>query len=120
MGQSYRDLEVWQKAMNLVVECYRSTEQFPKSEMYGLTSQLRRAAVSIPANIAEGQGRQHLGEFIQFLAIANGSLTELETHIQIAQRLEYLENNVAKQLLLQTDEVARMLKGLSKSLKSKG
>jgi len=83
--QSYRDLQVWQKSMDLVTECYRATQQFPKTEIYGLTSQLQRAAVSVPANIAEGQGRQHTKEFIQHLSIAYGSLAELETHLQIAQ-----------------------------------
>lgn len=91
MIQSYRDLFVWQKAMDLVVAYYGATEQFPKTEIYGFTGQLRRAAVSIPSNIAEGRGRQHLSEFIHFLHTAQGSLAELETQIQIAQRLNYIE-----------------------------
>jgi four helix bundle protein len=89
--KSYRDLEVWQKAMAMVVECYKITKQFPKDEIYGLTFQLRRAAVSIPANIAEGRERQHTREFVQHLSIAYGSLAELETHLQIAQRLNYID-----------------------------
>lgn len=111
-SRSYKDLVVWQKAMNLVVDCYRFTEDFPKSEMYGLTNQLRRAAVSIPANIAEGQGRQYDAEFIRFLYIAYGSLSELETHIEIAQRLNFLGKEKANNLLEQAAEVGRVLNGL--------
>ncbi len=79
--KSYRDLKVWQKAMDLVVMCYQTTKKFARSEIYGLVSQLQRAAVSIPANIAEGRERQHSKEFIQHLSIAYGSLAEVETHI---------------------------------------
>jgi four helix bundle protein len=82
--QSFRDLVVWQKAMELVVECYRITRSFPDAEKFGLTSQMQRAAVSIPANIAEGRERGHLKEFIRHLGIACGSQAELETHIEIA------------------------------------
>ena len=96
---SYRDLDVWQKAMNVVVECYKITKTFPKSETYGLSSQLQRAAVSIPANIAEGRERQHKKEFIQHISIAYASLAELETHIQIAERLNFLDKKKANQLL---------------------
>ena len=117
---SYRDLEVWQKAMRLVVECYKVTKEFPKHEIYGLSSQLQRAAVSIPANIAEGRERQHRKEFLQHISIANGSIAELETHIQIAERLSYLDKNQAKCLLDQTAEIGRMLNGLRNSLKKKG
>ncbi len=88
--KSYRDLEVWQKSMDLVVVCYQITKEFPKNEIYGLSSQLQRAAVSIPSNIAEGRHRQHSKEFLQHLSIAYGSLAELETHIQIAERLHYI------------------------------
>ena len=102
--------------MDLVVECYQITKDFPKSEIYGLSSQLRRAAVSIPANIAEGRERQYTKEFIQHLSIAYGSLAELETHIQIAERLNYLDINKVKQTLEKTAEVGRMLNGLRKSL----
>jgi four helix bundle protein len=114
--KSYRDLEVWQKAMDLVVECYRITNKFPRSELYGLTSQLRRAAVSVPSNIAEGRERQHTKEFVQHLAIAYGSLAELETHLQIAQRLNYLDSRQVRQVLEKTSEVGRMLNGLRRSL----
>ena len=118
--KSYRDLEVWQKSMDLVVECYQITKKFPKAEIYGLTSQLQRAAVSIPANIAEGRERQYTKEFLQHLSIAYGSLAELETHLQIAQRLDYLDMNHLKQMLDKTAEVGRMLNGLRKSLEKKG
>lgn len=116
---SYRDLLVWQKAMDLVVGCYRLTEGFPKSETYGLSSQLRRAAVSVPANIAEGQGRESIKEYLHHLSIANGSLMELETHLLIAGRLRYAEDRELTPLLAQTSEVGKMLTGLIKSLKAK-
>jgi len=118
--KSYRDLELWQKSMDLVVECYQITKKFPKAEIYGLTSQLQRAAVSIPANIAEGRERQYTKEFLQHLSIAYGFLAELETHLQIAQRLNYLDMNHLKQMLDKTAEVGRMLNGLRKSLEKKG
>ena len=114
--KSYRDLEVWQKAMDLVVACYQITKKFPKNEVYGLINQLQRAAVSIPANIAEGRERQYSKEFIQYLSIAYGSLAELETHIQIAERLTYIDMNQLKKLLDKTAEIGRMLNGLRRSL----
>ncbi len=119
MGSSYRDLEVWQRAMDLVVACYGLTKQFPPSECYGLAGQLQRAAVSVPANIAEGQARQYTKEFLQHLAIANGSLAEMETHIQIAERLGYIKGCVVRETLSQSDQVARMITGLRKFLKSR-
>jgi four helix bundle protein len=88
--KNYKDIVVWQKAIELVIEIYRVTAHFPREEMYGLTSQLRRAAVSIPSNIAEGQGRATKGEFIQFLGHARGSLCEVDTQILIARRLGFL------------------------------
>src|SRR5690606_24522123 len=88
--QSFRDLLVWQKAMNLVTEVYQLTQQFPKEEMYGLSSQIRRAVVSVPSNIAEGHQRG-TKEFLQFLKIAKGSLAEVETQLEIALRLNYLQ-----------------------------
>jgi len=117
--KSYKDLEVWQKAMVLVVKCYQITKGFPKSEVYSLTSQLQRAAVSIPANIAEGRERKYSKEFIQHLSIAYSSLAELETHIQIAQRLDYISSIVTKQLLEQTAEIGRMINGLRKSIEKR-
>ena len=94
--QSHRDLKVWQKSMDLVVECYRQTDQFPKSELYGLTSQIRRAAVSISSNIAEGKGRRSTGSYLYSLNISYGSLLEVETQIEIAARLNYLTDASSK------------------------
>ena len=85
--QSYRDLKVWQQAMDLAEKCYRLTRQFPKDELYGMTSQVRRSAASVAANIAEGHGRNSRGEYIQFLRVAQGSLKELETHLILAVRV---------------------------------
>ena len=116
---NYRDLEVWQKAMTLVVMCYKVTERFPKTEMYGLSCQLQRAAVSVPANIAEGQGRSHTREYIHHLAIARGSLLETETHLQIAERLGYIDKPSLPPLLDRTAEVGRMLNGLMQALNRK-
>ena len=118
-GKSYRDLDVWREAVDFVAECYRMTRAFPKGEVYGLTSQLQRAAVSIPANIAEGQGRQHEREFLQHLAIAYGSLAEVETHIQIARRLEYVEGEKENQMLERAAQIGRMLNGLRKSIEKR-
>lgn len=117
--KSYKDLEVWQKAMELVVSCYQITRNFPKNEVYGLASQLQRAAVSIPANIAEGRSRKHSKEFVQYLSIAYGSLAELETHIQIAQRLNYIDSDKEEQILDKTAEIGRMINGLRKSVEKR-
>src|SRR6266852_1521512 len=114
--QSYRQLIVWQKAMDFVAEVYRVTRTFPKEEMYGVTSQLRRAAVSIPSHIAEGQGRQTTGEFRQFLGHARGSLLETETQILLSERLEYLGHKETESLIAQAAEVGRILNGLMNSL----
>lgn len=102
--------------MDLVAETYRLTRKFPKEEVYGLTSQLRRAAVSIPSNIAQGQGRRGAGEFKYFLRLALGSTMELETQVMIAERLCYLEPSSAKEVLRATAEVGRMLNGLMNRL----
>jgi four helix bundle protein len=118
-GKSYRDLDVRKEAMLLVVEWYRMTETFPKSETDGLTSQLRRAAVSIPSNIAEGQGRQHEREFLQHVAIAYGSLAELETHIQIARQLGYVDAETEGAMLERSGRIGRMLNGLRKHIEKK-
>ncbi|HQR35998.1 MAG TPA: four helix bundle protein [Blastocatellia bacterium] len=115
--ESYRDLLVWQKAMDLVVECYKFVSELPKNETYGLISQVQRSAVSIPANIAEGQGRDHLGDYLRHLSIANGSLKELETHLLLIERLGYRPENDAAPLLIKCNEVGKMLSGLSKSLR---
>ena len=114
--RSYRDLVAWQKSMSLVSHIYRCTQVFPKAEIYGLTAQLRRAAVSVPSNIAEGQGRLSTGEFKQFLGHARGSLLAVETQILIAQDLGYLQPDDAKELLSQSGEVGRVLNGLITSL----
>jgi len=102
--------------MELVVECYQITKSFPKHEVFGLAGQLQRAAVSIPANLAEGRARQHTKEFIQHVSIAYGSLAELETHIEIAKRLGYIAANTAVELIDKTSTIGRMLNGLRKSL----
>jgi four helix bundle protein len=114
--QHYRELKVWQAAMDLAVQCYQATRGFPKDEMFGMTSQIRRAAASIPANIAEGQGRRHTKEFLNFLGTARGSLTELETHLLLSQRVNLLKDKDAAPLLSLADEVGRMLSGLRRSL----
>jgi four helix bundle protein len=117
--QSYRDLVVWKKSMALVLNVYRCTQAFPKIETYGLTSQLRRAVVSVPSNIAEGQARLSTGEFKQFLGNARGSLTEVETQILIARGLGYLDPTQSDCLLGDAAEVGRILNGLLVSLPSR-
>jgi four helix bundle protein len=118
-SRSYRDLEVWQEAIDLVVCCYRLTEGFPENEKYGLAGQLQRSAVSIPANIAEGQGRQYDKEFLHHLSIAYGSLAEAETHVQIARRLRYIDSETENRILERTGRIGRMLNGLRKSVQSR-
>ncbi len=112
----YRDLIAWQKAMDLVEMLYRASANFPREELYGLTSQLRRAGVSIPSNIAEGQGRFSTNEFLHFLSIANGSRNESETQILIAERLGYVDNQTCARVLSLSAEVGRLVSGLVKSL----
>lgn len=116
MGASYRDLLVWQKSIDLVVAVYGASRVFPREEMFGLTSQIRRAAVSIPSNIAEGQGRLTRGEFRQFLGQGRGSLYELETQVEAAARLSFLPRHEADHLLRRSEEISRMLNGLLLSL----
>ena len=115
-AKNYRDLIVWQKAMDLVVAIYEVSRSFPKDETYALTNQVRRAAVSVPANISEGQGRDTSREFDHFLSIAHGSLRELETHIMIAERLNYITTATSNPLLEQAAEVGRLLVGLKNAL----
>ena len=117
--RNYRELIAWQKAMDLVEMVYRATEAFPKREIYGLTSQLRRAVVSIPSNIAEGQGRSTTRDFLNFLSIANGSLKEVETQILIGERLGYLDEFKSSELIAHTTEVSRVTSGLINALKRK-
>jgi four helix bundle protein len=112
----YRDLKVWQLAMMLAEETYRISKEFPKHEIYGLTSQLQRAAISLPSNIAEGQGRNSSKEFNHFLGIALGSLAELETQLLLSARLGYLNESTITHALRMADEIGKMIKGLQKSL----
>lgn len=114
--RSYRDLIAWQKAMDLVAEIYSSTQVFPKAEMYGLVSQLRRAAVSVPSDIAEGHARQSTGEFRQFLGHALGSVAELDTQILIGEKLGYLDADRSNNLLSRTREVGKIINGLIRAL----
>jgi four helix bundle protein len=116
MVRTFQDLVVWQKAITLVTEIYRVTQKFPKEEIFGLISQLRRAAVSVPSNIAEGQGRLSEKEFRQFLGNARGSLSELETQIIIAKNLGYLADPDFDNLSTIISEVGRVLNGLISSV----
>ena len=117
--KSYRDLTVWQKSIDLVIKCYQITSKLPKTEIYGLISQIQRAAVSIPANIAEGKGRNHLGDYTRHLSIANGSLKELETHLIIVERLAYLKQEEIEATLQKCDEIGKMLHHLIQKLNQK-
>ena len=117
-SRSYRDLRVWKEAVEFVKEVYVVTSRFPAIEIYGLTNQIRRAAVSIPSNIAEGQGRNSPKEFRQFLGIALGSIGELETQLIISEKIEYLSQNELSPLLTRLDDFRKMLKSLSNSLHS--
>ncbi len=118
MSGSYRDLRVWQQAMKLAVEIYRATESFPKQELYGLTSQIRRAAISVPSNIAEGKGRHTDREFSPSLFHARSSLLEVETQIELARELRYLKEEEAAALFKATTAVGSSLTGLINSLRS--
>ncbi|HEX7094089.1 MAG TPA: four helix bundle protein [Nitrospiraceae bacterium] len=113
---THKDLEVWKKAMDLATQVYSLTARFPKEELYGLTSQIRRTAVSIPSNIAEGAARHSRKEFIHFLHIASGSVAELETQLLLATRMGFISRDNP---LPQTEEVRKMLLGLLRSLKKK-
>ena len=114
--RSYKDLEVWQVAMDLAQACYKVTATFPREEIYGMTAQVRRAAASIAANIAEGYGRETTGSFVQFLRIAQGSLKELETHLSLAERVQLSKANELAPLLSQCERVSKMLRNLIRSL----
>ncbi|MBM3248542.1 MAG: four helix bundle protein [Candidatus Omnitrophica bacterium] len=117
--QSYKDLIVWQKSMELVEEIYKLTRSFPKSEVYGLVSQMRRAAITIPSNIAEGYRRKHIKEYIQFLYVANGSASELETQIDIARKLEETKDLNYLKCENLINEVLKMLTVLISKLETK-
>ena len=119
MSEKYKDLLVWQRAMGLVKSIYRLTKGFPREEIYALTGQMRRSAISIPSNIAEGKGRYSSADVNHFLVQARGSLYELETQILIATDLSYLDEDGAQELLAATDEVARLLNGLIRSFREK-
>jgi len=110
--RGHRDLIAWQKAMQLVTDIYRASRDFPKDEIYGLTSQLRRSAVSVPSNLAEGHGRTSRADFHRFIAQARGSLLEVETQLEIARNLGYLSHSAATALLSEASEVARIINGL--------
>jgi four helix bundle protein len=116
--QSYRDLIVWQKSMELAKMCYRVTKEFPKEELFGLTSQIRRAAASVAANIAEGNARNHTKEYLQFLSIARGSLAETETLLLLSENVGLLSNSHLQDCLAISDQIGRMLVALRRSLQS--
>ena len=116
--QSYRDLRVWQEGMDLAEMCYRLTQVFPREERYGMTSQVRRAAASIPVNIAEGYGRGSQGEYMQFLQIAQGSLKELETHLLLAKRVVLANAELLDLTLNQCETVGKILSSLIRSLQA--
>jgi len=115
-GGSYQELVVWQQAMDLAVGVYDITKAWPKEEMYGLTSQARRAAMSVPANIAEGYGREHRGSYLQFLRIAQGSLKELETHLLIADRIGIGEVRSLAPIMQMVESVGKLLRLLIRKL----
>jgi four helix bundle protein len=115
----YRDLLVWQKAMDLAEQCSRATRTYPNEEKFGLVSQIRRAAVSVAANIAEGHGRFHTKEFLNHLSMARGSLMEVETLLMVSLRVSLLNREVCDRLLAVSAEVSRMLSGLRKALEAK-
>ena len=117
--KSYRYLIAWQKAMDVVAEVYRLTDSFPPRERFGLTNHARRAVVSVPSNIAEGQGWGTTKDYIHFLRIARGSLQELETQLMIAQRLDFADAGMIEPLIARTTEVSRIVSGLINSLSSR-
>ncbi|MEN8126262.1 MAG: four helix bundle protein [Planctomycetota bacterium] len=116
--QSYRDLLVWQKSMTFVTEVYAITSKYPVSEQYGLTSQTRRSAVSIPSNIAEGYGRNSTSDYVRFLRVSRGSLYELQTQLEIAMNLKYISKDEFANTLSRSDEISKMMFGLIRSVES--
>lgn len=117
--RSYRDLIVWQKAMALAALCYTKTRTFPRSELFGMTSQIRLSATSVPANIAEGYGRENTGSSIHALRISQGSLKELETHVLLAQTVELMDQAAAEEILSLCEDVGKLLRPLIRSLQDK-
>ncbi|MDF1599866.1 four helix bundle protein [Mesorhizobium sp. YIM 152430] len=118
--RSYRDLRVWNEAMELAADCYRMTTSFPRDEMFGMTAQIRRAGASIPANIAEGYGRDSTGNYVQFLKTAQGSLKELETHVLLAAKVGLVPQERSAPLLERAETVGKMLRGLMRSIRPTG
>jgi four helix bundle protein len=116
--KSYRDLRVWKEAMELAVDSYALTKRFPRDEIFGLVSQIRRAAASVPANIAEGYGRDSPGSYVHHLKVAQGSLKELETHFILSGRVGLLDDASVAGCLERTDMVGRMLRGLIRSMRT--
>lgn len=114
--KNYQELISWQRAMDLVEDVYRASRDFPREEIYALTSQIRRAAVSVPSNIAEGQGRRSTSDFLRHLSIAYGSLREVETQILISRRLKYISQAKLDEVMSRAGEVGRLLNGLMASL----
>ncbi len=117
--KTYRDLLAWQKSMSVVLEVYRNTKVFPKDEIYGLASQMRRSAVSVPSNIAEGYGRNSTSDYVRFLRVAIGSLYELQTQIEISYNLKYLHEKEFNKLFELSREIERMLSSLIRKLNNK-
>lgn len=117
--RSYRDLWVWREGVELAVMCYEVTKAFPREEVYGITSQVRRAAAAVPANIAEGQGRESPGEFVRFLQIAQGSLKELETHLILASKVALVTEGETAPVLEQSEKVGKMLRALIRSIQKR-
>jgi len=117
--KSYRELDVWQVGMALAESCHRVTRDFPQAEIYGLTSQMRRAATSIPTNVAEGYGRETTGAYIQFLRVSQGSLKELETLILLVEKVETLETAKSELLMSECERVGKMLRNLIRALQAK-
>jgi len=117
--KNYQELVAWQKAMDLVEDVYKLTKHFPREELYALTSQIRRAAVSVPSNIAEGQGRRTTSDFLRHLSIAYGSLREVETQAMIAQRLKYVAGANVKSVIDRAGDVGRLLNGLMSALEKR-
>lgn len=116
MKHNPKELMIWQKAMELTVNVYKATAEFPKAEVYGITAQMRKCAVSVPSNIAEGAGRNTDGEFNQFLGIANGSAFELMTQVELSRRLDMMDIQTAEKLLADIDEIQRMTRGLANKI----
>ena len=118
--RSYRDLRVWNEAMELAADCYQVTRTFPREEMFGMISQIRRAGASVPANIAEGHGRESTGNYVHFLRNAQGSLKELETHVLLAVKVSMTSRDNAAPLLDRAEIVGKMLRSLIRSVKNAG